>query len=118
MFVGETLLPANEYNKGIAKSMHTDLLRLIESSSSDLESNAVSVCSSDVFCSVVRMGYGKGGKNPVTDLTTFYQPNRAARSDAETSHADQSQGKRSFEDAFNDPKDWSVGIIPSGKRIG
>ncbi len=114
IFVGETLLPANDYNKGVAKSVHADLLRLMGSSYSDFSAKAAAGTSSDVFCSVVRMGYGKGGKNPVTDLTTFYQPNRQAKSDAQTGSPDQSSGKRSFEDAFNDPKDWSVGIIPSG----
>ena len=28
----------------------------------------------DVFCVVVKVGYGKGGLNPVSELTTFYLP--------------------------------------------
>lgn len=34
------------------------------------------ISDNDVVCSVVRMGYGKGGKNPVTDMTTFYRPTK------------------------------------------
>jgi hypothetical protein len=34
----------------------------------------IRVHSNDIICSVVKMGYGKGGKNPVTDLTAFYRP--------------------------------------------
>lgn len=29
-----------------------------------------------MICNVVKMGYGKGGLNPVTDLTAFYKPNK------------------------------------------
>ena len=28
----------------------------------------------DLFCAVVKVGYGKGGLNPVSELTTFYLP--------------------------------------------
>jgi len=28
----------------------------------------------DIVCVVVKLGYGKGGRNPVTELTTFYKP--------------------------------------------
>lgn len=74
VFVGETLLPADEYNKNVSKTMHADIMANI--GAIVLRRQCPAVLSDDVFCSVVRMGYGKGGKNPVTELTTFYQPDR------------------------------------------
>lgn len=66
-FVGETLLPANEYNNNVSKSMHSEILSLLKQQLLQSEmSTSIEVSDCDVFCSVVRMGYGKGGKNPVT----------------------------------------------------
>lgn len=71
--VGETLLPANEYNSSVSKTMHAEIMNLIQSH--DVNNNnhtdrdsSMGIESNDVFCSVVRMGYGKGGKNPVTGV--------------------------------------------------
>ena len=62
-FIGETLLPANEYNANVSKHMHSEILAILLKRKVEGD---VSVDVDDVFCSVVRMGYGKGGKNPVT----------------------------------------------------
>lgn len=35
-------------------------------------SELLSLKESDIFCTIVKIGYGKGNKNPVSDLTTFY----------------------------------------------
>ena len=31
----------------------------------------------DLFCVQVKIGYGKGGMNPVRDSTTFYRPTKS-----------------------------------------
>jgi HD superfamily phosphohydrolase len=68
-FVGETLLPANEYNASVSKHMHAEIMTMLGRFQKQLGAEAEAaptVTENDVFCSVVRMGYGKGGKNPVT----------------------------------------------------
>jgi HD superfamily phosphohydrolase len=30
----------------------------------------------DIFCTIVKLGFGKGGKDPVTEMTTFYKPDK------------------------------------------
>ena len=52
-------MPSNSLNENVAKLMHGEIMGI-------LQSKVSSVSDEDVFCSVVRMGYGKGGKNPVT----------------------------------------------------
>jgi HD superfamily phosphohydrolase len=32
---------------------------------------------SDLFVSIIKIGYGKGGRDPVSELTTFYSPRKA-----------------------------------------
>lgn len=63
-FVGQTLLASNEYNSGVSKHMHDEIMSILQ------KQGKTGVESQDVFCSVVRMGYGKGGKNPVTGAHT------------------------------------------------
>lgn len=38
----------------------------------DESSELLRLKDSDIFCTIVKIGYGKGNKNPVSDLTTFY----------------------------------------------
>lgn len=40
----------------------------------ELAADLVTLKSSDIFVVVVKIGYGKGKLNPVSDLTTFYKP--------------------------------------------
>ena len=35
-------------------------------------SSEVSLEMKDIFCSIIKMGYGKGGRDPVSELTAFY----------------------------------------------
>ena len=37
------------------------------------------IASDDVMCVVLKLGYGKGGLNPVTELTTFFKPQSSER---------------------------------------
>jgi hypothetical protein len=125
VFVGETLLPANEYNKNVSRTMHADIMANIASIVERRQCAAV--LSEDVFCSVVRMGYGKGGKNPVTELTTFYQPVRAsagALAAAAAVYVEVTDGpamvsrKRKAEEGAGESvvgaEHVAVGLIPSG----
>jgi hypothetical protein len=69
----------------------------------------LTVSRGDLFISVVNMGYGKGGKNPVSELTTFYQP--AKELDALT-------GSQASSTSGNDSKaQFTVGLIPQGRFI-
>jgi hypothetical protein len=34
------------------------------------------ISSDDIFCVTVKIGYGKGKKNPVSDTTSFYRPSK------------------------------------------
>lgn len=133
-FVGETLLPANEYNVNVSKHMHDEIMSILHRQSH--EARTVEVVGEDVFCSVARMGYGKGGKNPVTgkrlhcstcsgikllvafcftELTSFFQPNREYKTKAIGDDFTPQVGeKRSFK-AVQEVEQWAVGAIPAGK---
>lgn len=84
------------------KAQLMDILRAQENSS-DSQSSAISADSTsscpsvatgaatairdeDVFCVVVKIGYGKGNKNPVSDLTTFYMLHKDSLLDANKAH--------------------------------
>lgn len=127
VYVGETLLSSNDYNSNISKSLHSELMVLITkiiSGDTRAESSAgLGIPSEDIFCSVVRMGYGKGGKNPVTELTNFYQPDRLPRNrdaisrqlSANAASPQPLLSKRSYDDLSTEPHSgYSVGLIPSG----
>lgn len=53
----------------------------------------------DIFCQLVKIGYGKGNVNPVSSLTAFYEPNKGRNKGANTS-----------DDA------WCVGVMPEGEK--
>lgn len=55
----------------------------------------------DLYISVVNLGYGKGGKNPVSELTTFYQP--AKEIDLQVSQS-----------SYDSKSHYNVGLIPQG----
>lgn len=42
-----------------------------------------SAAASDIFCCVIKLDYGKGGKDPVSEMTTFFRP---IKSDDASSH--------------------------------
>lgn len=86
--VGEVLLSADQTRsvaKGGSQGVKKHLLQLkdrvlagsheqdnIASFGADLEA----LTADDLFCAVVKVGYGKGGLNPVSQLTTFYLPKK------------------------------------------
>jgi hypothetical protein len=53
-------------------------IRVTEPSSnhSDLSVMISELKAEDIFCRIFKMGFGKGKKNPVTDSTSFYRPNK------------------------------------------
>jgi hypothetical protein len=94
-FVGETILtPAlraelmapGGFNEGYMKEK---LLQLMTDRGLSIETN-------DLFCQIVKIGYGKGNINPVSSLTAFYEPNKS--------------------DDVNDVQlhPWNVGVMPEG----
>lgn len=57
----------------------------------------------DLFCSVVKVGYGRGNQNPLTNSTAFYRPNKSA----------------SLSSTGGDGQDnieWQLGALPQGKN--
>lgn len=82
------------------------------------------IASEDVFVAMVFMGYGKGTQNPVSDLTTFYQPLKphepSTNSDSEVSRdifaseLDANRSEVSSIDGIN-YKYYSIGLVPTGK---
>lgn len=46
--------------------------------SDDVLQHTAAIAQEDVFCHVIKMGYGKGNQNPLTSSTAFYSPDKAA----------------------------------------
>lgn len=67
LFVGEILLPPSQAH--VRHVAQEQLLAI-------MTEQGQTISCSDIICNVVKMGYGKGGLNPVTDLTAFYKPNK------------------------------------------
>jgi hypothetical protein len=42
----------------------------------------------DIFCRIFKMGFGKGKKNPVTDSTSFYRPNKNQETGEDVTYAE------------------------------
>lgn len=77
-------------------------------------SDCVAIEKEDIFCNVVKLGYGKGKNNPV-DLTTFYKPNKQ-RDDGESVLGKRKSNGFSQEHLLNDINDGiDVGVVPQGK---
>ena len=128
VFVGEALLSSNEYNTNVSKSLHSELMTLLSTiNSGEIGTDPIAVPPDDIFCSVVRMGYGKGGRNPVTELTNFYQPDRLPRnsmSDIDVPPRPRElnypspqpiSSKRSYDEVNAEIRSgYNVGLIPSG----
>lgn len=101
-FVGETLLPPDTLSKykkekGVSSEnqIKLDILKRIAAFNSkiDVESR-ITLDENDLFCQIVKIGYGKGKANPVSQLTVFYQPNRSS-----------------------DESNYNVGLVPEGNLI-
>jgi hypothetical protein len=76
-FVGEVLLSPSQrrlvQNRG--KQAKEGLLAIISSSSCAIDGEQEKrIASEDVICQVVKMGYGKGGKNPVLVMLRVQLP--------------------------------------------
>jgi hypothetical protein len=88
---GEVLLSAEQSKvlaKGGAEGVKEQLWALREEwiarPGAEESSGALKeVGKNDIFCAVVKIGYGKGGLNPVSELTSFYLPVKTP--DGETS---------------------------------
>ena len=58
----------------------------------------------DLFCVPVKIGYGKGAVNPVSDSTTFFKPRKHPVNISTTSESIISA----------EGEDYHVGILPQG----
>ena len=70
----------------------------------------------DLFVTMVSMGYGKGMHNPVSELTTFYQPLKpqdsvmvVSNGPCDSSHQTMLSDTASVIDGH-----YAVGLIPTG----
>ena len=60
----------------------------------------------DLFCVPVKIGYGKGAVNPVSDSTTFFKPRKHSVS-ISTAQDNSSALEK---------EDYHVGILPQGRN--
>jgi hypothetical protein len=58
------------------------------SNHSDLRLKISELKEEDVFCRIFKMGFGKGKKNPVTDSTSFYRPNKNQETGQDVTYAE------------------------------
>ena len=78
--VGELLLSPSEYHRiiGGSNKIKNELISINKSRYENKNEECLhpDVVANDVFITLVKMGYGKGGEDPVSELTTFFKPNK------------------------------------------
>ena len=72
------------------------------SSTTTEEQIKTTISENDLFVAIIKLGYGKGGSDPVTELTTFYSPIKLPTSSTSTSTG-------------NDG--WEIGSLPPGSYL-
>ena len=123
--------PENKSNRSDRKNIKRELLELIKEYSSSpicrdtsLGSSVPVISDSDLFVCVVKIGYGKGKQNPVSELTTFYQPVKAGTKDSvgtsegkgEDTQNSSSMVLESRDDVGiqEDAQQYRIGLAPQG----
>lgn len=87
-------------------AVRAQLLRLKEAiATSPGDQNLEPTPDDDIICVVVTLGYGKGGKNPVSELTTFYAPRSKAGGALVGVDGGGAEGSA-------DKEAWQVGVVP------
>lgn len=83
-FAGETILTSEMMRKilhttGQANEKLEDIVKrqLWQMIGDDVLQHTAAIEENDLFCYVIKMGYGKGNKNPLTSSTAFYQPDKS-----------------------------------------
>lgn len=76
---------------------------IVAAAAKNKSSNKANITVDELICSTVKMGFGKGGKNPVSELTTFFVPEKTSDSGASS--------KRTAADGM------VVGVAPPGTLL-
>ena len=83
----------------------------------------------DVFCTIVKIGYGKGNKNPVSDLTTFYMLDKETSDVSAVNDQVDSQNSLTVTTVESigehstaasemlSRRKWKVGVVPQGMGL-
>ena len=67
---------------------HTNAELELNSKHIDLRMKISELKGEDIFCRIFKMGFGKGKKNPVTDSTSFYRPNKNQETGQDVTYAE------------------------------
>jgi HD superfamily phosphohydrolase len=90
-FAGETILTSQMMERLLENSGNSSApvkhaldsvvkRQLWEMITDDVLSHTAALTYDDIFCFVIKIGYGKGNKNPLTTSTAFYAPDKSANS--------------------------------------
>ena len=78
----------SEVRSAVTKSNSETVNGNTDSPTTVLIDRIISLKDDDIFCRMIKMGFGKGKLNPVTDSTSFYQPQKNARTDSDVTYAE------------------------------
>jgi HD superfamily phosphohydrolase len=113
-YVGEVLLdPADSaIIKMPAEAIKQQIVGMLAHCSDNNGENALK--NEDLFVTIIKMGYGKGGRDPVSELTTFYTPIKASSrsGQAESSLLIEEDGASDV--GVGSGNGWNIGSLPAG----
>ena len=78
----------SEVKSAVTKSNSETVNGNTDSPTTVLIDRIISLKDDDIFCRMIKMGFGKGKLNPVTDSTSFYQPQKNAHTDSDVTYAE------------------------------
>lgn len=117
-FVGETILTSViitallrksrvSVSSSAAQMIKSQLWQMLQQQQQSTTTQGVE--ESDVFCTVVKLGYGRGNRNPIIDTTAFFCPDKDANN-ADDDEVVEGNGKRRGERELR----WKLGSLPAG----